>query len=126
MSSEPCPIGVYLNFARHTREPYRKMGSPIGRAWWLTNDQLISFASRTGMRFSKQNLSCLLQAVWWLAGSEKKHMNTRTPSCLWAQKTMFYKEAVNGILQLRSEILYTNNDFGKVLKHAMTFFKMKL
>ena len=46
--SEPCPIGVYFNFARHTREPYRKMGSPIGHVWWLTSDQAISFASRTG------------------------------------------------------------------------------
>ena len=45
---EPCLIGVYFNFARHTREPYRKMGSPIGHVWWLTSDQLISFASRTG------------------------------------------------------------------------------
>ena len=41
---KPCPIGVYFNFARHTREPYRKMGSPIGPVWWLTNDQAISYA----------------------------------------------------------------------------------
>ena len=46
--SEPCPNGVYFNFAGHTLEPYRKMGSPIGHVWWLTNDQAISFASRTG------------------------------------------------------------------------------
>ena len=46
---KPCPIGVYFNFARHTREPYRKMGSPIGHVWWLTSDhQAIRFASRTG------------------------------------------------------------------------------
>ena len=37
--AEPCPIGVYFNFARHTREPYRKMGSPIGHVWWLTRVQ---------------------------------------------------------------------------------------
>ena len=59
-------------------------------------------------------------------------MNTRTPSCLWAKKTMFYKEAINGILRLRSEILYTNNNFGKVYKRGGSieacydFFKMKL
>ena len=46
--TEACPIGVYFNFARHTREPYRKIGSPIGHVWWLTNDQAISYASRTG------------------------------------------------------------------------------
>ena len=46
--SEPCPIGVYFNFARHTSKLYRKMGSPIGHVWWLTNDQTINFASRTG------------------------------------------------------------------------------
>ena len=45
---------------------------------------------------------------------------------------MFYKEAINGILQLRYEILYTNNDFGKVYKRIVSieacygFFKIKL
>ena len=24
--TELCPIGVYFNFAKHSREPYRKMG----------------------------------------------------------------------------------------------------
>ena len=46
--SEPYPIDVYCNFARHTGEPYRKMGSPIGHVWWLTNYQAIGYASRTG------------------------------------------------------------------------------
>ena len=47
-------------------------------------------------------------------------MNTWTPSCLWAKKTMFYEEAINDILQLRQEILYTNNDFGKVYKRGVS------
>ena len=46
--SEPCPIDICFNFARHTRRPYRKIESPIFHVWGLTNDQLISFASRTG------------------------------------------------------------------------------
>ena len=48
MKTEACLIGVYFNFARHTSEPYRKLGSPIGHVWWLTNDQAISYASRNG------------------------------------------------------------------------------
>ena len=90
------------------------MMSPIGHVWWLTNDQASVLPAELA-RFSKQNFSSLLQAVWWLARSEKKHVNIRTPSFLWAQKTMFYKEAINGILQ---QILYTNNDFGKVYKRG--------
>ena len=56
-AAEPCPIGVYLNFARHTRGPRRKMESSIGHVWWLTNDQAISFASRTGKIYQTKLIS---------------------------------------------------------------------
>ena len=48
LMTEACPTGVYFNFAMHTCKPYRKNGSHISHVWWLTNDQLISFASRNG------------------------------------------------------------------------------
>ena len=56
-------------------------------------------------------------------------MNTRTPSYLWAKKTMFYKEAINGILQLDNKfyipimILVKFTSGAYRLKNAMTFFK---
>ena len=65
-----------------------------------------------------------MQAVWWLARPKKKHMNTQTPSCLWAKKTLFYKEASinydkNFYIPIMILVKFTNG--ADRLKHDMTF-----
>ena len=55
---EPRPIGVYFNFARHTHEPYRKMGSPIGHVWWLLANE------RSGNQLCQRNLQDLANKIY--------------------------------------------------------------
>ena len=68
----------------HFCQAYTRTIQKNGEFHWscmVANERLDNqFFQQKLVRFSKQNLPCLLQAVRWLARPEKKHMNTRTPS----------------------------------------------